>query len=76
MALFPNLPPFHPPQYLLRRTGAKASAFAKGYGATGWRDKLRHAQISILEILRCIPVVEIIAFLDLEQNISFLDGHK
>ena len=35
----------------------------------------RQAQILILEIRYCIPVVKIIAFLELEQNSSFLDGH-
>ena len=33
----------------------------------------RQAQIIILEILQCIPVVIIFAFLDLEKNISFSD---
>jgi len=36
---------------------------------------LRQAQILILEILQCIPVVKIFAFLDLEQNCLFMDGH-
>ena len=35
----------------------------------------RQAQIIILEILYCIPVVIISAFLDLEKNISFSDNH-
>ncbi len=35
----------------------------------------RHTQIVILKILERIPVVTIFAFLDLEQNSSFLDGH-
>jgi hypothetical protein len=39
--LLPNLPP-----------SLKASAFAKGYGGTGWQDKRRQAQILILEILK------------------------
>ena len=34
------------------------------------------AQTLILEILRCIPVVKIFAFLDLERNGRFLEGHK
>jgi len=34
----------------------------------------RQAQIIILEILHCIPVVIISAFLDLEKNISFSDS--
>jgi hypothetical protein len=34
---------------------------------------LRHTQIIILEILPCIPVVIIFAFLDLGKNISFSD---
>ena len=34
---------------------------------------LRQDQIIILEILKCIPVVIIIVFLDLEQTISFSD---
>jgi hypothetical protein len=38
-------------------------------------QSLRYAQILILEILPYIPVVKIFAGLDLEQNISFLDGH-
>jgi hypothetical protein len=40
-SLLPNLPP-----------SLKASAFAKGYGGTGWQDKRRQAQILILEILK------------------------
>jgi hypothetical protein len=40
-----------------------------------WRDKLRHARVLILEILQGIPAVKPFAFLDLEQNFSFLDGH-
>jgi len=35
---------------------------------------LRQAQISILEILQCIPAVEIIAFLVLGQNWTFFKG--
>ncbi len=34
-------------------------------------QSLRQAEIIILEILHCIPVVIISAFLDLEKNISF-----
>ncbi len=34
----------------------------------------RQAQILILEILKCIPVVKISAFLDLVKNISFSDS--
>jgi len=34
----------------------------------------RQAQISILEILQCIPVVKIFAFLELEQNWTFFKG--
>ena len=34
----------------------------------------RQAEIIILEILHCIPVVIISAFLDLEKNISFSDN--
>ncbi len=37
-------------------------------------QSLRQAQILILEILPCIPVVKIIAFLDLEKTISFSDS--
>jgi hypothetical protein len=37
-------------------------------------QSLRQAQIIILEIFQCIPVVIIIAFLDLEKNISFSDS--
>ena len=36
---------------------------------------LRQAQILILEILSYIPAVKIFAFLELEQNISFLEGY-
>jgi hypothetical protein len=35
---------------------------------------LRQARISILEILHSIPVVEIFAFLELEQNWMFFKG--
>jgi hypothetical protein len=41
-----------------------------------WRDKLRHTQILILEILPYIPVVKTFVFLDLGQNTSFLKGHS
>jgi len=37
-------------------------------------QSLRQAQIKILEILQCIPVVIIFAFLDLGKNISFSDS--
>jgi hypothetical protein len=37
-------------------------------------QSLRQAQIIILKILPCIPVVIIFAFLDLEKNISFSDN--
>jgi hypothetical protein len=37
-------------------------------------QSLRQAQIIILEILRCIPVVIIFAFLDLAKTISFSDN--
>jgi hypothetical protein len=37
-------------------------------------QSLRQAQIIILEILKCIPVVMIFAFLDLGKNISFSDS--
>ena len=37
-------------------------------------QSLRQAQIIILEILKCIPVVIIFAFLDLGKNISFSDS--
>jgi hypothetical protein len=37
-------------------------------------QSLRQAEIIILEILHCIPVVIISAFLDLEKNISFSDS--
>ena len=37
-------------------------------------QSLRQAEIIILEILYCIPVVIISAFLDLEKNISFSDS--
>jgi len=35
---------------------------------------LRQAQISILEILQCIPAVKILAFLELGQNWMFFKG--
>jgi hypothetical protein len=53
----PNLPP-----------SLKASASAKGYGGTRWRDKRCQAQILILEILQGIPVGRILVLLDLEQK--------
>jgi hypothetical protein len=34
----------------------------------------RQAQISILEILQCIPAVKIFAFLELGQNWTFFKG--
>jgi len=37
-------------------------------------QSLRQAEIIILEILHCVPVVIISAFLDLEKNISFSDS--
>jgi hypothetical protein len=37
-------------------------------------QSLRQAQIIILEILQCIPVVIIFAFLDLEKKFSFSDS--
>ena len=37
-------------------------------------QSLRQAQIIILEILQCIHVVIILAFLDLGKNISFSDS--
>ena len=37
-------------------------------------QSLRQDQIIILEILKCIPVVIIFAFLDLETNFSFSDS--
>ena len=37
-------------------------------------QSLRQAQIIILEILQCIPVVIIFAFLDLGKNISFSES--
>jgi hypothetical protein len=37
-------------------------------------QSLRQAQIIILEILKCIPVVIIFAFLDLGKNISSSDS--
>ena len=37
-------------------------------------QSLRQAQIIILEILQCIPVVIVFAFLDLGKNISFSDS--
>ena len=36
-------------------------------------QSLHHAQIVILEIPQCIPMVTIIAFLDLGQDILFLE---
>jgi hypothetical protein len=35
---------------------------------------LRHAQILILKIRECIPVVKIFAFLELKQNLAFFKG--
>jgi len=37
-------------------------------------QSLRQAQIILLEILQCIPVVIIIAFLDIKKTISFSDS--
>ena len=37
-------------------------------------QSLRQAQIITIEILQCIPVVIIFAFLDLRKNISFSDN--
>jgi SAM-dependent methyltransferase len=37
---------------------------------------LRQAQILILKLLPLFPAVKIFAFLELEQNISFPDGHR
>jgi hypothetical protein len=37
-------------------------------------QSLRQTQIIILEILQCIPVVIVFAFLDLEKTISFSDN--
>ena len=37
-------------------------------------QSLRQTQIIILEILQCIPVVIIFAFLDLEKTISLSDS--
>jgi len=34
------------------------------------------SKILILEILQCIPAVKIFAFLDLEENCLFMDGHE
>ena len=36
---------------------------------------LRQILILVLEILKCIPVVKILIFLDHAKTISFLDGH-
>ena len=44
--------------------------FENGY----FSQSPRQAEIIILEILYCIPVVIISAFLDLEKNISFSDS--
>jgi hypothetical protein len=41
---------------------------------SGIYASLRQAQIIILEILQCIPVVIIFTFLDLGKNISFSDS--
>ena len=35
---------------------------------------MRQAQILILKILNCIPVVKIIAFLELKQKLTFFKG--
>ena len=39
-----------------------------------FQQSLRQAQILILKILQCIPVVKLFAFLDLAKNFSFSDG--
>jgi len=44
------------------------------FGVPDERD-FQQAQILILEILQCIPVVKIFTFLELEKIISFSDGH-
>jgi hypothetical protein len=62
MAILPNLPP----------------------SLKLWRDKLRHTPSARwnskydnvwMPVPMTIGMVKIIAFLDLEQNFSFLDGH-
>jgi hypothetical protein len=40
----------------------------------GANQFLRQAQILILEIRECIPVVKIFAFLELKQNLAFFKG--
>jgi len=53
-----------------KRDGADMRLSENGY----FPQSLRQAQIIILEILQCIPVVIIFAFLDLGKNISFSDS--
>ena len=51
------------------------SRFPRRLSENGYfSQSLRQAEIIILEILHCIPVVIISAFLDLEKNISFSDS--
>jgi hypothetical protein len=47
--------------------GRRRRLFENGY----FSQSLRQTQIIILEILSCIPVVIVFAFLDLENTISF-----
>ena len=41
----------------------------------GCKPLAGETKILILEILQCIHVVKILAFLELEQIFSFVDGH-
>ena len=51
-----------------------SNTFPKRLSENGYfSQSLRQAQIIILEILKCIPVVMVFAFLDLEQTILFSD---
>jgi hypothetical protein len=56
-------------KYTHRRLALEYLPSINGY----FVQSLRHTQILILEIFQYIPVVKIIAFLDLEQNFSFLE---
>jgi len=56
--------------YLVNQLKCPKRLSENGY----FSQSLRQAQIIILEILKCIPVVIIFAFLDPGKNISFSDS--
>ena len=61
--------------FLKFRHCAIPSRFSRRLSENGYfPQSLCQAQIIILEILKCIPVVIIFAFLDLEKNSSFSDS--